>query len=353
MAVVITSTGGVAKRLFVFDETVDTGLVDWAASYLNETVTGLNLGARMLRKRLEDPELAPRERAFLATVAPVFTELVDAAGETLHVGGTGRGARPAARPRHRVGPRARARARGALAAPRACCATPSTRTGSPSASATSCPRPALCSLAVVAANYGLANRKLGTVSLVGPDAHGLRRRAPLRPRRCGRPLRVRRRDLRCNHTPAPASGMRVRKPCQRWVPIPSQEDHPMRVAHLTALSLSALAVAASGTALAGTGEHPAQPAGPSTAPASLAPALLPAGLPKKYVSLQSALLSAPAGLQTRGTLACPTATVPLGGGVSAPPATCAPTSTARSPTERPGSPTSTTRAASAPRSGSS
>jgi hypothetical protein len=90
----------------------------------------------------------------------------------------------------------------------------------------------------------------------------------------------------------------------------------MRVAHLTALSLSALAVAASGTALAGTGEHPAQPAGPSTAPASIAPALLPAGLPKKYVSLQSALLSAPAGLQTRGTLSCPTATVPLGGGVS-------------------------------------
>src|SRR3954463_7759702 len=110
--------------------------------------------------------------------------------------------------------------------------------------------------------------------------------------------------------------MSGRRSCQRWVHIPSQEDHPMRVAHLTALSLSALAVAASGTALAGAGEDPAQPAGPSMDAAALVPAALPAGLPRKYVSLQSALLSAPAGLQTRGTLACPTATVPLGGGGS-------------------------------------
>jgi hypothetical protein len=91
----------------------------------------------------------------------------------------------------------------------------------------------------------------------------------------------------------------------------------MRVAHLTALALSALAVAGSGTAIAGNGEHPAEPAGPSAAaPASVTPTLLPEGLPRKYVSLQSALLAAPAGQQTRGTLACPIGTVPLGGGVS-------------------------------------
>jgi hypothetical protein len=98
----------------------------------------------------------------------------------------------------------------------------------------------------------------------------------------------------------------------------------MRVAHLTALSLSALAVAATGTALAGDGAHPAQPAGPAAAalapiagktasPAALA--ALPAGLPKKYRSLSSDLLVAPNGDQTRGTVDCPTGTVPLGGGV--------------------------------------
>ncbi len=44
----------------------------------------------------------------------------------------------------------------------------------------------------------------------------------------------------------------------------------MRVAHLTALSLSALALAATGTAMAGNGDNPAQPApGPATGKAAL------------------------------------------------------------------------------------
>src|SRR5581483_1094403 len=48
MVVVITSTGGVTKRLFTFASPVDPGLADWAASYLNERLVGLGLGARML-----------------------------------------------------------------------------------------------------------------------------------------------------------------------------------------------------------------------------------------------------------------------------------------------------------------
>src|SRR5580704_16137926 len=35
MVVVITSTGGVNKRIFTFSRPVDTGLAEWAASYLN------------------------------------------------------------------------------------------------------------------------------------------------------------------------------------------------------------------------------------------------------------------------------------------------------------------------------
>ena len=48
MVVVITSTGGVTKRLFTFERPVDPGLADWAASYLNERLVGTGLGARML-----------------------------------------------------------------------------------------------------------------------------------------------------------------------------------------------------------------------------------------------------------------------------------------------------------------
>ena len=48
MVVVITSTGGVSKKVFTFDRPVDSGLADWAGSYLNERLVGMGLGARML-----------------------------------------------------------------------------------------------------------------------------------------------------------------------------------------------------------------------------------------------------------------------------------------------------------------
>src|SRR5947208_10475559 len=64
MVVVITSTGGVSKRVVPFDSPVDPGLVSWAHSYLNEVLEGMGLGARMLHKKLEEPGLGPAERAF-------------------------------------------------------------------------------------------------------------------------------------------------------------------------------------------------------------------------------------------------------------------------------------------------
>ena len=65
MVVVITSTGGVTKRLFTFSRPIDAGLADWASSYLNERLVGLGLGARMLHQRLHDPSLSAAESAFL------------------------------------------------------------------------------------------------------------------------------------------------------------------------------------------------------------------------------------------------------------------------------------------------
>src|SRR5436190_2760564 len=77
MVVVITSTGGVTKRVYAFDGPVDPGLANWAAQYLNEQLAGLSLGSGQLRRRLEDPELHAAERAFLAVLAPAFTEAQD------------------------------------------------------------------------------------------------------------------------------------------------------------------------------------------------------------------------------------------------------------------------------------
>ena len=79
MVVIITSTGGVSKRVFTFERAVDPGLADWAAAYLNEQLVGMGLGARMLHSRLADPSLRPTERAFIAELAPAFTELAETA----------------------------------------------------------------------------------------------------------------------------------------------------------------------------------------------------------------------------------------------------------------------------------
>jgi heat-inducible transcriptional repressor len=90
MVVVITSTGGVSKRVFTFDRAVDPGLVDWAASYLNEQLTGMGVGARMIGARLNHPGLHPTERAFIGQLAPAFTELAEIAESTLYVDGAAR-----------------------------------------------------------------------------------------------------------------------------------------------------------------------------------------------------------------------------------------------------------------------
>src|SRR4029077_16132583 len=86
MVVVMTSAGGVTKRNFHFDQSVDPGLAKWAGEYLNETVAGLSLGPVLLRRRFDEHALSPREREFLGALRPAFTELVSAE-QRLYVGG--------------------------------------------------------------------------------------------------------------------------------------------------------------------------------------------------------------------------------------------------------------------------
>ena len=88
MVVVITSTGGVTKRLFRFDEPVDHGLVAWAGEYLNDELVGKRLGSGAVRRALDADDLGHRERAFLSLVG---TAVLDAGAEgdsQVFVGGT-------------------------------------------------------------------------------------------------------------------------------------------------------------------------------------------------------------------------------------------------------------------------
>jgi heat-inducible transcriptional repressor len=87
MAVAITSTGGVAKRLVDFEEPVDPGLAKWAGEYLNERLAGLRLGTSAVRRALEEPSLSPAERRFLGALRPVFTDVLQSE-QRLYLGGT-------------------------------------------------------------------------------------------------------------------------------------------------------------------------------------------------------------------------------------------------------------------------
>jgi heat-inducible transcriptional repressor len=174
LVVVITSTGAVTKRAFTFDEPVDAGLADWAASYLNERLAGTDLGALTLRSRLIAPELSERERAFLEALAPAFSGLADTVEDTLYVDGAarlleGRGFDDISAMNdviraleHRV--TLLSVLRSALTEP-----TVYLRIGAENA------EPALRSASVVGANYGFGHRTLGAVSVIGPVRMDYRR----------------------------------------------------------------------------------------------------------------------------------------------------------------------------------
>lgn len=167
MVVVITSTGGVTKRMFTFPEPVDGGLADWTASYLNERLVGLGLGARMLHGRLHDPSLSPREQAFVDALAPVFTELEESALQTVYTEGATRllrGERFRDLSELKVLIDLLERRVTLLQALRSALDARDVlvRIGSENRS------PAMRSLVIVAAGYGLPQRNLGTVSVIGP-----------------------------------------------------------------------------------------------------------------------------------------------------------------------------------------
>ena len=87
IVVVITSTGGVTKRVLELEDPADPGLVEWARTYLEDQLIGLGLGSSTLRRRLEDPALPSRERDFLDRLRPAFVDAVGDDGPRLFFGG--------------------------------------------------------------------------------------------------------------------------------------------------------------------------------------------------------------------------------------------------------------------------
>ena len=59
----------------------------WASEYLEEQLVGVRLGTSTVRRRLEAPELAPRERAFLTLIGQTLLEVGAEEGPQVFVGG--------------------------------------------------------------------------------------------------------------------------------------------------------------------------------------------------------------------------------------------------------------------------
>jgi heat-inducible transcriptional repressor len=167
MVIIITSTGGISKMFATYDDAVDAGLVAWAGAYLSERLVGRGLGTRMLHQRLVDPGLSPVESAFLRRLAPAFDELAYEDDDEIYVEGTARlfaaGQIEDSEQLNGVVSLLERRVvllrvlRGAVREPGVY-----VRIGHENEV------PALRSLALVATGYGVARRKLGAVSVIGP-----------------------------------------------------------------------------------------------------------------------------------------------------------------------------------------
>jgi heat-inducible transcriptional repressor len=166
MAVVITSTGGVAKRVVTFEDVVDAGLANWAREYLNERLAGLRLGTNAVRRALDEPSLSVAERRFVAALGPVFTEVMQSE-QRLYLGGAAElleGAREDELDlyRHVLITLERRAALLELLGEALNPLRTWVRVGG------ELDHPALQEAALVGATYGLTNRALGAVGLLGP-----------------------------------------------------------------------------------------------------------------------------------------------------------------------------------------
>jgi heat-inducible transcriptional repressor len=167
MVVLITTAGRVSKRVFSFEQPVDEGLVDYARVYLNERLTGVQLGTRLIDSSLDAPDLGPTEQRFLRTIVPAFRVVAAEDARALHIGGT-------ARLLERLRAQGVTNLNGLLGALEERYNLLELLYGALRADDVylrighELGEPSLQACSLVAANYGVANRNLGTVSVLGP-----------------------------------------------------------------------------------------------------------------------------------------------------------------------------------------
>ncbi len=167
MVVIITTSGRVTKRVFQFDAAVDPGLAEYARVYLNERLTGVQPGTRLIDSAFESPDLGPTERRFLMALKPAFGMVQNIDAGSLFMGGTSRLVERLSRQGmtqlndllemleqryNLLGLLYDALREDGMYL----------RIGHEMES------PTLQACSLVAANYGVANRHLGTVSVLGP-----------------------------------------------------------------------------------------------------------------------------------------------------------------------------------------
>lgn len=167
LVVVITASGGIAKKMAMFEQAVDPGLVEWARSFLNETACGLDAGSRRLGAALEEAGLSDPERFFLKALTPVFDDMPSGGVSGLYMDGVSRffsrleGDRqlPVGRIMRLID--RQDEIMGLLQSGNATRRV-YLRIGR------ELPATAIQGLSLVAANYGVAHRNLGAVGVLGP-----------------------------------------------------------------------------------------------------------------------------------------------------------------------------------------
>ena len=167
MVVLITTSGQVTKRMFSFADPVDEGLAEFARVYLNERLVGAQLGTRRVAATFDSADLRPKERAFLDALRPAFETPGPGDVEGLHLGGASRLldnlSRSGAGHLNEVLEMLEERYNllellaGALR-----------QDGVYLRIGHEMPSPPLQECSLVSTTYGVANRSLGTVSVIGP-----------------------------------------------------------------------------------------------------------------------------------------------------------------------------------------
>lgn len=167
MTVIITTSGRVSKRVFRLELAVDEGLASFARAYLNERLTGVRLGTRLIDSAFSERGLNPAERAFLQVLRPAFEVVGTQDADGMVLEGTSRlletlGARGAPHINELV----------EILEERCdlleLLYDALRQDGLYLRIGHELSMPSLQSCALVAANYGIANRNLGTVSVLGP-----------------------------------------------------------------------------------------------------------------------------------------------------------------------------------------